>query len=210
MRLASLVSVAVLSMTLTGCMSTITGINNDDMDRMQKKVQLMQDLMKEPDTAAWYAQREQIAQALGDHVFDKDFNRVFDSLTVALASMGMTVDNMERQSGYIAAHGQLLPPEQTKQLRSEELSAWCIAHNYPPSLLERRGQYDMMDPDIMGGTMMQRFTTTLTISVVKQSEEQTKVKLRFNGIYYPQKLEASYGALWPALDKQIFMDKGSD
>jgi hypothetical protein len=120
----------------------------------------------------------------------------------------MTVDNMERQSGYIAAHGQVLPPERAKQLRSEELTAWCQAKGYAPSLLERRGKYDM-DPDMMGG-MMSRYMTTLTISLVKQSEKQTKAKLRFNGIYYPPTLEACYKVVWPGIDKQIFVDKGTD
>lgn len=168
----------------------------------------MQHLRKEPDTPAWYTQREQITQALGDRVFDKDFNRVFDSLTVALASMGMTVDNMERQSGYIAAHGQLLSPERAKQLCSEELTAWCKANRYDPSLLEfRRGDMIYLD---MGSGMMQKFGTTLTISLVKQSEKQTKVKLRFNGVYYPGTLEESYKAVWLGIDKQIFIDKGTD
>ena len=204
-RLIRPFAVAAMSMLLTGCVSTITGI---DTDRMMSQSRLMQQLMKEPDVPAWYSQREQTTQALGDHVFDKDFNRVFDSLTIALASMGMTVGNMERQSGYIAAHGQLLPPELAKQLRSEELTAWCRANGYDPSLLEQRGKYGI-DPDMAGG-MMQRFGATLTISLVRQSEKQTKVKLRFNGIYYPRTLEESYKALWPALDKQIFMDKGTD
>jgi len=179
-----------------------------DTNRMMKRMQLGQQLAKEPDVPAWYTQREQITQTLGDRVFDKDFNRVFDSLTVAVASMGMTVDNMERQSGYIAAHGQLLPPERTKQLRAEELNAWCKAKGYDPALLQSRGQYDMIDPEMF--TAMQQQQRTLTISLVKQSDKQTKVKLRFNGVYYPPMVEDSYKAIWPGLDKQIFMDKGTD
>ncbi len=204
-RLITLFSIAAMPLILTGCVSTITGI---DTNRITSQSHLMQKLMKEPDVPAWHSEREQITQALGDRTCDMSFSRVFDSLTVALAGMGMTVDNMERQSGYIAAHGQLLPPERAKQLRSEELTAWCRANGYDPSLLEQRGKYDI-DPD-MGGGMMQKFGTTLTISLVKQSEKQTKVKLRLNGIYYPRTLEESYKALWPALDKQIFMDKGTD
>jgi hypothetical protein len=203
--LTGLFALAAMPILLTGCVSTITGI---DTDRMMSQSRLMQQLMKEPDVPAWYYQREQTTQALGDRAFDKDFNRVFDSLTVALASMGMTVENMERQSGFIAARGQLLPPERAKQLRSEELTAWCRANGYDSSLLERRGKYEI-DPD-MGSGMMQRFVTTLTISLVKQSEKQTKVKLRFNGVYYPKTLQEFYTAVWPALDKQIFIDKGTD
>jgi hypothetical protein len=198
-RLVGIVSIAAL---FAGCVSM------PDTNRMMSQSRLMQELMKGTDMPAWHTQREQITQALGDRVFDKDFNRVFDSLTIALATAGMTVDNMERQSGYIAAHGQLLPPERAKPLRREELRAWCAANGYDPSLVESRPG-DMIDPD-MGSGMMGKFGTTLTISLVKQSEKQTKVKLRFNGIYYPPTLGESYKALWPGLDKQIFMDKATD
>jgi len=194
--------IVMLLMLFTGCVST------PDTDRMMSQSRLMQDLMKEPDLTEWYNQRKRVTQAMGDRVFDKSFDRVFDSLTVAIASMGMTVDNMEKESGYIVARGQILPPVQSKQLRSEELTAWCVAKGYDPSLLEQRSKYDI-DPD-MGSGMMERFTTTLTISLVKQSKKQTKVKLRFNGIYFPKKLEEYYKIVWPKLDKQIFLDKEID
>lgn len=200
-----LFSVALLSLSLVGCVSHLM----PDINRMTMRMQLGQQLAKEPDVPAWYTQRGQITQTLGDRVFDKDFNRVFDSLTVAVASMGMTVDNMERQSGFIAARGLLLSPERTKQLRTDQLTEWCRAKGYDLSLLENRGgQADMIDPEMYSG--MQQRGGTITISLVKQSDKQTKVKLRFNGIYYPPMLEESYKAIWPALDKQIFMDKGTD
>lgn len=202
----------LLSLFLVSCMS-LTSPYGSAHDRMMKKIQLAQQRGKEPDVPAWYTQRAQIAQTLGDRVFDKNINRIFDSLTVAVASMGMTVDNMERQSGYIAAHGPLLPPERTKQLRKEEATEWCRANGYDPSLLERRGQMDdMIDAEGPLFTGMQQGGGTVTISLVKQSDKQTKVKLRFNGAFYlyPPMLEESYKAIWPALDKQIFMDKGTD
>src|SRR5688572_20871679 len=74
-----------------------------DANRMQKQSELMQKLASEPDLPPWYAQRERVAQAMGDRVFDKDFDRVFDSVTVALATLGANVNNMERQSGYITS-----------------------------------------------------------------------------------------------------------
>ncbi len=193
--------VVTLLILFAGCMSF-------DIDRSMSQMRLMQHLVKEPDLDEWYNQRERVTQAIGDRVFDKSFSRVFDSLTVAIASIGMTVDNMERESGYIVARGQILPPAQSKQLRSEELTAWCVAKGYNPSLLEQRGKYGM-DPDMMSG-MMQHTGITLTISLVKQSENQTKVKLRFNGVYYPKKLEEYYKIVWPKLDKQIFIDKEID
>jgi hypothetical protein len=189
-----------------GCVS-MPNTAMPDTDRIMAQSNLMQQLMKEPDLPQWYNYRQQITQSLGDRVFDKSFSRVFDSLTVALASMGMTVDNMERESGYIVAHGYILPPDQSQELRSEELKEWCSVKGYDPSLLEQRNQYEV-DPDFASGMMQQG--TTLTISLVKQSESQTKVKLRFNGVYYPRKLEEYYKAVWPKLDKQIFLDKETD
>ena len=144
---------------------------------------------------------------MGDRVFDKDFNQVFDSLTVAMASLGVHVENMERQSGYISARGNLLPPEQTKQLRREQLVEWCRLTGDDPDLLEVRGQYDM-DPDFMGG-MIQRMMTGLMISLVKQGEKQTKVRLRFANAFYPKYVEECYKVVWPAIDKQIFVDKAT-
>lgn len=191
--LISLFWVVATSMLLSGCVD----------ERMMAQMNMMQHLTKEPDLPTWHSQREQIIEKSGDRVFDYDFNRVFDSLIVALQSMGLTLDRMEKQSGYIAARGQFLPPERDKQLRSEELTAWCIAKGYDPSLLECRGAYQM---DPMSAGIMQMLGKTLTISLVKQSEKQTKVKLRFNGVYYPPTLEESYVVIWPKLEKEIFID----
>jgi hypothetical protein len=180
-----------------------------DMKRINQQSELMQKLMNEPDASAWYTQREKITQAMGDRVFDKKFDRVFDSITVAMANLGTHVENMERQSGYISARGNLLPPEQTKQLRREYLVEYCKLNGYDVSLLDKKGdQYDM-DVDVAGG-MMSNMMTGLTISLVKQADNQTKVKLRFANTYYPRLLEEYYKVVWPALDKQIFLDKNLD
>jgi len=200
----------VFLFTLSACgtpvVSSIVGL--PDTTRMNKQMELMDKLMKEPDTSAWYKQREQITQALGDRVFDKNFDRVFDSVIVAMANLGAHVENMERQSGYISARGNILPPDQTKQLRREYLVEYCKLNRYDASLLDKKGQYDM-DPD-MGSGMMANTMTGLTISLVKQGDNQTKVKLRFTNTYYPRLLEEYYKVVWPALDKQIFMDKNLD
>src|SRR5918994_1388887 len=82
-----------------------------DMDRMQQKQELMQKMMGDPQVPAWYGQREKITLAMGDRVFDKDFDRVFDSLTIALGTLEANVNNMERQSGYITSAVPRLNPE---------------------------------------------------------------------------------------------------
>jgi hypothetical protein len=177
---------------------------------MREQANLMQQLMKEPDLPTWYNQREGVTQALGDRVFDKSFDQVFNALVVALSSMGAEVSNMERQSGYIAARGKILPPDRSKALRHEGLVEYCRHHGYDPSLLDvRKGSDFEIDPD-MGGSMMDKWATAMTISLVKQGEKQTKVKLRFTGVYYPRLLEESYKVVWPTLDKQIFLDKNLD
>ena len=47
----------------------------------------------------------------------------------------------------------------------------------------------------------------LTFQLVKMGDNQTKVKLRFSDVYYPQEIEAFYKLIWQAVDKQIFVDK---
>jgi hypothetical protein len=180
-----------------------------DMQRIHQKSELMKKLMNEPDTSAWYNQREQVTLAMGDRVFDKSFDRVFDAITVAMANLGAHVENMERQSGYISARGNLLPPDQTKQLRREYLVGYCKLNGYDVSLLDKSGDHYDIDVDMMGG-MMSNIMTSLTISLVKQGDNQTKVKLRFANTYYPRLLEEYYKVVWPALDKQIFLDKNLD
>jgi hypothetical protein len=194
---------------LNGCVEALVlGNLNKKMDRLHRQTDLMQSLMKEPDLPSWYTQRTQIVQAMGDRVFEKNFERVFGSVTVALASMDVKVDSMERQSGYIGATGMLLPPGKRKELRREQLTEYCRIKGYDPTLLDKNKDDFGMDPDAMGG--MDRMMTGMTVSLVKQGPNRTKVKLRFKGIYYPKTLEECYKVVWPAIDKQIFMDKGLD
>src|SRR5271169_4892203 len=154
-----------------------------DPQVMMAKQQLMQDLMNNPDLPAWHEQREKMALAVGDRVFDKGFDRVFDSMITALASLGCRVTNMERTSHYITASIPELPPEQEEALRHEGLVQYAQAKGYPPSVLEKQGPYDI-DPT-MGQSMMSRMGGAgLTISMVQQGPNQTKVKLRFDNVFY--------------------------
>jgi hypothetical protein len=178
-----------------------------DADRMSKKQDLMQKLMSDPQVPAWYTQREKITMAQGDRVFDKEFDRVFDSLTVALASMEANVNNMERTSGYITAGLPRLNPERTDQLHKAMLVDYCKHNGYDPSLLEKKGPYDM-DVDMFANISMKQ--QAMTISLVRQSPTQTKVKIRFSNVNYPPELQEYYKVVWPAIDKQIFLDKAVD
>ena len=178
-----------------------------DQDRMAQKQQLMQDLMSDPQVPAWYTQREKLTMALGDRVFDKEFDRVFDSLTVALASLEANVNNMERTSGYITTGLPRLNPERTEQLRKQMLVDYCKHKGYDPKILEKQGPYDM-DVDMFAGISMKQ--QAMTISLVRQTATQTKVKIRFANVNYPPEVQEYYKVVWPAIDKQIFLDRAVD
>lgn len=196
----------------TGCMAPMMGpqasMQMPDMDRMDKKNELMQKLMSNPQVPAWHTEREKLTLAMGDKVFDKDFDRVFDSLTIAVASLEANVNNMERQSGYITSAVPRLNPTRAEQLRDQQMKDLCVHLGYDPSLLDKKGPYEM-DLESFGG-MMQMNQQAMTISLVKQAPGRTKVKVRFSNVNYPPELAELYKTVWPAIDKQIFMDKAID
>ena len=183
-------------------------MGNDMVNSMMARQQFSQEMMKNPDLPAWHAQREKMSLAVGDRVFDKGFDRVFDSMITTLATLGCRVNNMERISGYITASLPQLPPEQQEALRKEGLAQYAQAKGYPPSVLKKQGPYDM-DFDFSG--MMERGGGAgLTLSMVRQNARQTKVKLRFDGAYYPRQVEELYRKVWAEVDKQMFLDKALD
>lgn len=191
---------------------------------LMQKQRLMQDVMKNPDLPEWHEQRQKIVFAQGDRVFDKRFDRVFDSMTVALATLECKVMNMERASGYIAATLPELPPQQRDGLRADALRAYAASKGYPPGLLDTRksdarrrstsaadlGDVDeMFDVESTIGLMGQHIGG-VTLSLVRQNEKQTKVKLRFDKVYYPEQVIEYYRVVWAAVDKQIFLDQSLD
>lgn len=177
-------------------------------ERMMAKSQLMQEMMSSPDIPSWHAQREQMALGLGDRQFDQGFDRVFDSMTVALASIGCRVQNMERISGYISASIPELPPEQLAALNMDASRQYAVAKGYPPSIVEKSNSPYDTNMDV--SAVMNRMTAGLTLSMVKQGAERTKVKLRFDNVYYPGLVDEYYKVVWRAVDKQMFLDKGLD
>jgi hypothetical protein len=177
-------------------------------DTMMAKQKLMQEMMANPDLPAWHEQREKMAMALGDRQFDKGFDRVFDSMIVALASLGCRVHNMERISGYITASIPELPPAQLEALQKEGMRQYAVAKGHPADIVDRKaGPYDF---DFDPSAYMSRSMAGLTLSMVKQGSEVTKVKLRFDNVYYPRQVDEYYALVWRAVDKQMFLDKGLD
>ena len=82
------------------------------------------------------------------------------------------------------------------------------AKGYPPSVLDTSGPYGNMG----GGysMMMERMGAGLTLTMARQGTDRTKVKLRFDNVYYPRTVEELYKRVWDAVDKQIFLDKSLD
>ena len=209
-RIGFPVGFLVLAIAAIGCAPAGGGMmmgGMPDADRMAKKQELSQKLMSDPQVPAWYTQREKLTMAMGDRVFDKEFDRVFDSITVALASMEANVNNMERTSGYITAGLPRLNPQRTEQLRKAMLVDYCKHNGYDPKLLEKQGPYEM-DVDMFAGISMKQ--QAMTISLVRQTPTQTKVKIRFSNVNYPPELQEYYKVVWPAVDKQIFLDRAVD
>lgn len=181
-----------------------------DAGALQAKQQLMRDLMNNPDLPAWHEQRQKLALAQGDRSFNKPFDEVFDGMMVALATLGSRVNNMDRGSGYITATIPDLGPERTQQLQQQALAEYASIKGYPQSVLEKQGPWDTMNPAI-GQSMMSRMGGSgLTLTMVRQTSSQTKVKLRFDNVYYPQTEQDLYQHVWVAVDRQMFLDKALD
>ena len=58
--------------------------------------------------------------------------------------------------------------------------------------------------------MMMRHMAGMTLSLVRQGKVQTKVKLRFDNVYYPELVAEYYRLVWTAVDKQMFLDQSLD
>ena len=214
--------------TLAGCASRPAGWETPQMAELLASTQrkraaadggikaqmarqkLLMALVNEPDLPEWHAQRENMALAIGDRSFDKPFDRVFDSMTVALSTLGSRVNNMERSSGYITASIPSLGPTQTASMHKAAIRQYATAKGYPASLLDRSAD-DRFQLDVEGSSsMMMRSMAGMTLSLVRQGKIRTKVKLRFDNVYYPELVAEYYKLVWTAVDKQMFLDQSLD
>ena len=93
------------------------GMDTGNINDMMAKQKLNMDMMSSPDLPAWHAQREKMALAIGDRSFQRPFARVFDSLTVAFASLGSRVQNMERVRATSPARSRSWSPRAPPQCR---------------------------------------------------------------------------------------------
>lgn len=115
---------------------------------------------------------------------------------------------MERVSGYITASIPELPPAQLQALQKDGTRQYAVSKGYPADIMDRKG--GAFDFDFDPNSMMSRGMAGLTLSMVKQGPETTKVKLRFDNVYYPGLIDEYYKVVWQAVDKQMFLDKGLD
>jgi hypothetical protein len=180
-----------------------------DMANLLKKQQLIQDLMSNPDLPAWHDQRQKIMMAVGDRVFDKSFDEVYEGMIIALATLGSRVNNMDRTSGYITGSIPDLGPERNLQLQQESLAEYARIKGYPDSVVQSQGPRDV-NLSATQGMMSRMGGSGLTLTMVRQSARQTKVKLRFDNVYYPTTEQELYRNVWTAVDKQMFLDKALD
>ena len=213
--------------TLAGCGSTVNpadalfgggggagaspfgaGMDMGNINDMMGKQKLSMDMMSSPDLPAWHAQREKMALAIGDRSFQRPFARVFDSLTVALATLGSRVQNMERASGYITGSIPQLEPTRSKAMQDAGMRQYAVAKGYSPTIFDKKNSGGMIDIDF--GEMMARGMAGFTISLVRQGARDTKVKLRFDNVYYPELVAEYYKLIWAAVDKQMFLDVALD
>ena len=184
-----------------------------DADVLAYRQKLSTKFANDPDTDAWHDQRQKIALATGDRIFDQDFARVFDSLVQAASSLELKMGNMERTSGYVSASGISLAPSEAKAMRREMATKWCELNGFDPAVFDRPMKTSEMTQagalvDLDG--MMAKYEKAqrgLSFQLVKMGEKQTKVKLRFSDVYYPAEVEAYYKLVWQAVDKQIFIDQ---
>ena len=111
----------------------------------------------------WKQRNEQYALVYGQRVFAKDYNKVFTSVVTALSGEGMTVKNMERQSGYIFAEGpNPLPSAKATELGEESVRI----------IIEKTGRKDKY---ITGN-----YTYVVTVTVSQIDPMSTSVKMRLS------------------------------
>ena len=130
-------------------------------------------------------------------------------MTVALATLGSRVNNMERSSGYLSASIPGLGPTRTAAMHKTALRQYAAARGYPASIFDRSDEH--FDLDIESTShMMTRGMAGMTLSLVRQGKKRTKVKLRFDNVFYPELVAEYYKVVWSAVDKQMFLDQSLD
>lgn len=137
--------------------------------------------------------------ALGERVYDKTFNRVFDAIIIGLPDTGYTVKNMEKSSGYIFAEGKYeMPLDKFVDLINELNQSVKDATGAKP---DNKPDYNRRPID------------AVSIYILQLTNQQTKVKIRIkppDPRTYPPYLEETYKGVWRAIERQVFLDENLD
>jgi len=156
------------------------------------------DAEKYNELCSTYSERNnRLHLSLGERVYDKSFNRVFDAIVIGLPDVGLTVKNMEKSSGYISGEGKYTMPLNEYMKMNDEMFQEI--------------------KDVSG----RKFTITgydypdlnISISLIPFANYQTKVKIRITAKYpwvYPPFLESTYRGIWRTIERQVFLDENLD
>lgn len=149
----------------------------------------------------WGEENKRQHLSFGERIYVNAYDQVFTSAITAMADIGFSVKNMERQSGYLLAEGpNPLPIEEQKALSQK--------------MVDEINRVSRTQWFVQLGNA----NHAATLTIIKLPDGRTKVKLRFvtvaiQGNYstryhsiYPPLLEADYRYIWGALEKQLFLD----
>jgi hypothetical protein len=178
----------------SGC-AVMSMVNSDAKDACEDAV-----------FAKWGEENRRQNQALGERVYQRDFDLVFTACVTGLAHIGFSVKNMERQSGYLLTEGPDPVPLEEEKARAQGMVDELNACNpYGNTWHPRTGA--------------NTYAVTVTLLRLK---DQTRVKLRIANVgidgtfdekrfqSYPPLLTIRYNTLWRAIEKQIFLDEHLD
>lgn len=188
-RLSLLVWLALIPLLTAGC-ATMLGKSDEKVRALWSE---------------WGNRNKQQHIALGERVYQKDFDLVFTAVVTGLSDLGLSIKNMERQSGYILAEGPTpLSAEEETRIGQE--------------MVDQINQVAPTKWYVTPGNA----TKAATITLKRIADGQTKVKMRIanvaiHGNYtsryystYPPLLQAEYQKMWQTIERQIFLDENLD
>lgn len=153
----------------------------------------------------WKEQNKRQNQAMGERVYNKQFDLVFTAIITGLADIGLPIRNMERMSGYILAEGPL-------PISVEEETRIC------ETMVQELNSVSPRRWNLTPGNAKH----SATITILRVGNGQTKVKIRISVIdirttastvysaIYPPILEEEYKVVWRAIERQVFLDEHLD
>jgi hypothetical protein len=154
----------------------------------------------------WSIENKKQNTALGEKVYDKVPKTVISAIITGVSSTGLTIKNIDRESGFVLAEGPLpISLEKETELGEEMVRK---LRRVAPSRLWRATT----------GTAVHSFT----FNVLKTGDNKTKVKLRISSVavklaaenvyhgIYPPILVEEFRVVWEGIEKQLFLDESLD